>query len=150
MRQDGFELRLSRDNQFYYVKKAANGEVLMTSETYTRLQSARDGALAAGADPAEGPLELVNDENEGESWMAKLTTKRRKKLKKSSFGLPGRRAYPMHDKAHAANAKARATQQYRKGRISKSTMQKIHAKANKKLGKRKTKRKSSGRKRRAR
>jgi hypothetical protein len=47
----------------------------------------------------------------------------------------------MHDRAHAANAKARATQQYRKGRISKSTMQRIHAKANRKLGKTTTKRK---------
>jgi len=73
--------------------------------------------------------------------MARLTSKRRKKLPKSSFGMPGSRKYPMHDRAHAANAKARATQQYRKGRISKSTMQRIHAKANRKLGKTTTKRK---------
>ena len=37
----------------------------------------------------------------------KLTTKKRKSLKKSSFGLPGERKYPMPDKAHAKNAKAR-------------------------------------------
>lgn len=73
--------------------------------------------------------------------MAKLTAKRRSKLPKSSFGLPGSRKYPMHDKKHAANAKARATQQYKKGKISKSTRDKIHAKANKKLkrGRRKKK-----------
>ena len=65
--------------------------------------------------------------------MARLTSKRRKKLKKSSFALPGSRKYPVHDKAHARNAKARATQQYKKGRISKATMQKIKAKANRKL-----------------
>lgn len=73
--------------------------------------------------------------------MAKLKAKRRKKLKKSSFGLPGSRKFPMHDKAHAANAKGRATQQFKKGKISKSTRDKIHAKANKKLGKSKTSKK---------
>lgn len=71
--------------------------------------------------------------------MAKLTAKKRRKLKKSSFGLPGSRRYPMHDKAHARNAKARATQQYKKGKISKSTRDKIHARANKKLKKKGTK-----------
>jgi len=72
--------------------------------------------------------------------MAKLTAKRRKRLPKSSFGLPGKRKYPMPDRSHAANAKARATQQYRKGRISKSTKNRIHAKANRILGKRRRKR----------
>jgi len=67
--------------------------------------------------------------------MAKLTASRRNKLKKSQFGLPGSRKYPMPDRAHAANAKARATQQFKKGRISKSTKNKIHAKANRVLGK---------------
>lgn len=65
--------------------------------------------------------------------MAKLKARRRKKLKKSQFALPGSRKYPIHDKAHARNAKARATQQYKKGKISKSTKDKIHAKANRKL-----------------
>lgn len=69
--------------------------------------------------------------------MAKLTTKRRKKLKKSTFGLPGSRKYPMPDKRHAANAKARATQMYKRGKISKSTRDRIHAKANKVLKKKK-------------
>lgn len=63
--------------------------------------------------------------------MAKLTTKRRNKLPKSAFGLPGREAYPMPDKAHAANAKARATQMYNKGKLSKSGLAQIRAKANK-------------------
>ncbi len=67
--------------------------------------------------------------------MAKLTAKARKALPKSAFGEPGSRKYPMPDKAHAANAKARATQQEKKGNISKSTEKKIDAKANKILGK---------------
>jgi hypothetical protein len=41
--------------------------------------------------------------------MAKLTTRGRKRLKKTSFALPGRR-YPIHDRAHARNALARVAQ----------------------------------------
>ena len=67
--------------------------------------------------------------------MAKLTARGRRRLKKSSFGLPGRRAYPMHDRAHAINAKARAKQQLKKGRLSRSSYSRIVAKANRKLGK---------------
>ncbi len=67
--------------------------------------------------------------------MAKLTTAARKALPTSTFGLPGKRAYPMPDKSHAANAKARASQAVKAGRMSTSTEAKIDAKANKKLGK---------------
>ncbi len=67
--------------------------------------------------------------------MAKLTTSRRKSLPSSSFGEPGKRAYPMPDRSHAANAKARASQQYNAGRLSGSAKAKIDAKANRKLGK---------------
>jgi hypothetical protein len=67
--------------------------------------------------------------------MAKLTTARRKKLRKSTFGLPGSRKYPMPDKSHAANAKARAKQQLKKGRLSRSSYNKIVAKANRILRK---------------
>jgi hypothetical protein len=58
---------------------------------------------------------------------------KRSKLSKSQFGLPGSRKYPMPDKAHAANAKARATQMVKKGKLSKSSAAKIKAKANKVL-----------------
>lgn len=67
--------------------------------------------------------------------MAKLTTKKRNNLKKSSFALPSKRKYPVNDRSHAANAKARAQQQYDKGKMSKATLQKIDAKANKVLKK---------------
>lgn len=63
--------------------------------------------------------------------MSKLTTKNRNKLPKSDFGMPGERKFPMPDKSHAANAKARATQMENKGKISSSTKSKIDAKANK-------------------
>lgn len=42
--------------------------------------------------------------------MGRLTAAGRKKIPKEQFGLPGKKAYPIQDKAHAANAKARAAQ----------------------------------------
>lgn len=61
--------------------------------------------------------------------MSKLTAKQRKRLPNTVFAGPGR-SYPVPDKSHAANAKARASQQYNAGRISKSQKAKIDAKAN--------------------
>ncbi len=66
--------------------------------------------------------------------MAKLTTKKRNALPKGDFAGPDR-SYPVNDKAHAANAKARATQMAKKGKLSPSAKAKIDAKANKVLGK---------------
>jgi hypothetical protein len=66
--------------------------------------------------------------------MAKLTTKARRKVPAKEFGEPEKRAYPMPDMAHAANAKARAAQMLKKGKLSKSEKKKIDTKANKKLG----------------
>ena len=40
--------------------------------------------------------------------MAKLKAKQRKKLPASAFAYPGKRAYPIHDKAHARAALSRA------------------------------------------
>lgn len=61
----------------------------------------------------------------------------RSKVPTSQFGLPGERKYPMPDRAHAANAKARATQQVKAGNLSSSSKAKIDAKANRVLGKKK-------------
>ena len=74
-----------------------------------------------------------------EEIMAKLTTRKRKSLKKTTFGLPAERKYPMPDKSHAKNAKARASQQYKAGNLTKSQKEKIDRKANKILGKSKKK-----------
>ena len=67
--------------------------------------------------------------------MANLTEKKRDSLKESQFGLPDERKYPMPDKAHARNAKARASQQVNKGNLSKSDEAKIDRKADKVLDK---------------
>jgi hypothetical protein len=59
-------------------------------------------------------------------------------VKKSQFGIPGKRAYPLNTKRRAGNAKARAKQALKRRRISKATYSRIVAKANLKLyGKRK-------------
>ena len=67
--------------------------------------------------------------------MAKLNAGQRKKIPSNEFGMPGERKYPMPDKSHAANAKARATQMVKKGKLSPASAAKIKAKANKVLGK---------------
>ena len=66
--------------------------------------------------------------------MAELSGKKRSNLKDKTFGLPDERKYPMPDKSHAANAKARASQQLKKGNITAAEKKQIDAKANKKLG----------------
>lgn len=58
---------------------------------------------------------------------------KRNSLPKSEFGLPGQRKYPVDTPGRAANAKARAAQQVKKGNLSPSSAAKIDAKANKKL-----------------
>ena len=86
--------------------------------------------------------------------MAKLTTAQRKRIPKSKFGLnskvkkgtASRGAYPMPDKSHAANAKARSTQMVKRGKLSASQKAVIDAKANKILGKGKKKRRQKGKK----
>lgn len=65
--------------------------------------------------------------------MSTLKAKIRAKLPKSDFGLPAQRAYPMPDAKHAANAKARATQQVNAGHLSPGQRSTIDAKANKVL-----------------
>jgi hypothetical protein len=61
--------------------------------------------------------------------MAKLTTNARNRLPSSDFAEPKKRAYPVEDKAHARNAKARASQAAKAGRISKAEEGKIDRKA---------------------
>ena len=73
--------------------------------------------------------------------MAKLTAKKRNALKKTTFGLPGAKGkgkakgkYPMPDKSHAANAKARASEMVAKGKLSPEQAAKIRHKADAVLG----------------
>lgn len=71
--------------------------------------------------------------------MAKLNAAKRKKIPKKEFGLPGERKFPMPDKSHARNAKARASEMEHKGKLSESSKAKIDAKADRVLGRGKSK-----------
>jgi len=68
----------------------------------------------------------------------RLTMAQRKRIPKAEYGVPqkapGHGSYPMNDKAHAANAKARATQMVNAGKLSPSMASQIRAKANRILG----------------
>lgn len=64
--------------------------------------------------------------------MATLTTKARKRLPAREFAGPDR-SYPIPDREHAANAKARATQQWVKGKLSTEEHERILRAANRKL-----------------
>jgi hypothetical protein len=67
--------------------------------------------------------------------MAQLSEKKRDRLKDTTFGLPEERKYPMPDKSHARNAKARASQQEEKGTITAKEKAKIDRKADRILDK---------------
>jgi hypothetical protein len=77
--------------------------------------------------------------------MAGLSPKKREKLPSKDFGLPERAKtsdqkkqsgnYPMPDETHAKNAKARATQQRKKGNLSNSEAERIQRKADKVIDK---------------
>lgn len=67
--------------------------------------------------------------------MATLSAKKRNSLKPSQFGLPDEKKYPMPDKSHARNAKARASQQEDTGNLSAADKKKIDAKADRVLDK---------------
>ena len=67
--------------------------------------------------------------------MAKLDTKARDKLPKKAFAEPKKRAYPIEDKAHARNAKARASQAVKAGRMGAAEAAKIAGKADAVLNK---------------
>ena len=67
--------------------------------------------------------------------MAKLNSAKRNALGSTEFGLPNERKYPMPDASHAKNAKARASQEEKKGKLSAAQKAKIDRKADRKLGK---------------
>ena len=75
--------------------------------------------------------------------MAEIKAKNREKLPSKDFGLPEKARtkdqkkesgnYPMPDKPHARNAKARAAQQQKAGNLTKNERERIDRKADKVL-----------------
>ena len=61
--------------------------------------------------------------------MVKLSKADRDKLPTGKFAEPDKRAYPIEDASHAKNAKARASQAVKAGRMSKSEEARIDQKA---------------------
>jgi hypothetical protein len=68
--------------------------------------------------------------------VSKLTTKTRENLPDSAFAEPDKRAYPIEDKAHARNAKTRASQAVNAGRMSPAEEREIDKRADEVLKKR--------------
>jgi hypothetical protein len=76
--------------------------------------------------------------------VAKLRAAQRKRLRPSQFASPKGQApnknkaqYPVDTRRRAANAKARATQMVKKGKLSPAKRDQIHAKANRVLRRKK-------------
>jgi len=61
--------------------------------------------------------------------MSELKAAKRNKLPAKAFAEPEKRAYPIEDKPHARNAKARASQAVKAGRTSKAEAGRIDRKA---------------------
>ena len=66
--------------------------------------------------------------------MTVLSTEQRNALPSSAFGLPHNRTYPMPDASHARNAKARASEEFHRGRLSSAEKAQIDRKADDILG----------------
>jgi hypothetical protein len=73
--------------------------------------------------------QALQDSQPMETAMAELKAKTRNKLPAKDFAEPDKRAYPIEDKSHARNAKARASQAVKAGRMSKTEQAKIDKKA---------------------
>jgi len=51
-----FEINKSRNNQFYFNLKAGNGQVIVTSETYTTKQNCENGIEVTKKDVSEADV----------------------------------------------------------------------------------------------
>lgn len=70
--------------------------------------------------------------------MAKLSKTTRERMPASKFAEPEKRAYPIEDAAHARNAKARASQAVKAGRMPAGEARRIDAKADAVIRKKKS------------
>jgi hypothetical protein len=107
-----------------------NGHSCGQEDMMQRSKLTRDAENRPITDP-HGCCEYVDRK---EKDMAKLDTAERKSIPSGEFGLPGSRKYPMPNRSHAANAKARATQMVKRGKLSSASAAKIRAKADRILG----------------
>jgi len=92
-------------------------------------------AILGSYDRSLNVIEKASDFVQDQIVKRQLTGKARKRLEDSDFALPGKRKYPIHDKAHVRNALARAAQQIKAGgeaaQDAKAALPKIRAAAKK-------------------
>lgn len=55
----GYYVRWSSNNQYYFVLKAVNGQVLVTSETYTTKAAALDGIASVKRTANAGTVDMT-------------------------------------------------------------------------------------------
>ena len=91
------------------------------------------GRPALGLHLRTGLVHLCHPHERGDGH-GRAETKKRNAEPKSDFGLPDEKKYPMPDKSHARNAKARASQQVKKGNLTASEKKKIDSKADRDPG----------------
>lgn len=108
-------------------KQAEIKELLRIAKTRTKdpkRQRAMVEAFLAGREKMLPAKRMRYSQNK------KLTTAQRHKLPARVFGLPKKRKYPMPDRRHAANAKARAAAALKQGYLTRSEYNRIVRKAN--------------------
>jgi hypothetical protein len=114
------------------VRKGENGWCCICICTLAKMKDAH-AAMKRGAAkkrPAKKKKKNPNGAKRCAIKAGKLTTRKRKKLRSSVFGLPKSRRYPMPDAAHAANAKGRAKAALKKGQLTQAQYNQIVRKAN--------------------
>jgi uncharacterized protein len=62
-----FEIKKSKDGQFYFHLKAANGEIILRSETYTEKASAKNGIESVKKNAADDSRYERKEEKNGKS-----------------------------------------------------------------------------------
>jgi hypothetical protein len=77
---------------------------------------------------------MNTDHQDFEKHFGELSSQERDNLPDDVYGLPEKRAYPMPDRSHAANAKARAAEELKKGNLTPEEKARIDAKADRVLG----------------
>ena len=86
----------------------------------------RRAAKRAGVNLRRAPQKAGLPTTKGGSVKASA----RKQLGSSKFGLPEERKYLIHDRSHAGNAKARAKQMLKRGKLSPAQYAKVVRRAN--------------------
>lgn len=110
-------------------------DYFQTNIRYNHISLVRAGRAGSVARLNMDGAQVIEDEAEPRDNQlhedAVLNTAARKKLSTEQFGLPDTREYPMPDREHAGNAKARASQMLKEGKLTQAEYEQILAKANK-------------------